>query len=109
MLYGLSNTKIIFKIEPVVSEISALKYIICFIYFSDRIRNDSQSMSSMKKGVMRRTDRRMMIHRRDDDENPAELITCEQVIISVQLTRQKEYHINFGQNKKKRIKIDPFV
>ncbi|XP_045489140.1 zinc finger protein 260 isoform X1 [Pieris rapae] len=44
----------------------------------DRIRNDSQSMSSMKKGVMRRTDRRMMMHRRDDDENPAELITCEQ-------------------------------
>ncbi|XP_045509110.1 zinc finger protein 235-like isoform X3 [Colias croceus] len=59
----------------------------------NRIRNDSQSMSSLEKGVaVRRGDRRMMMHRQDDD-NPAEVITCEQC--GVQLNGLRLYAQHF--------------
>ncbi|XP_038220342.1 zinc finger protein 28-like [Zerene cesonia] len=59
----------------------------------NRIRNDSQSMSSLEKGVaVRRGDRRLMMHRQDD-ENPAEVITCEQC--GVQLNGLRLYAQHF--------------
>ncbi|CAK1553223.1 unnamed protein product [Leptosia nina] len=71
----------------------------------DRIRNDSQSMTSVKKGV-RQADRRMMMNRRDveGDESTLEVITCEQCGVQLRGLRLYAQHFRRVHPDKNRTK-----